>query len=166
MDEGRGTPPWKCLPRPRSGWGQRHKRFCRSGRSREARLTDTQRLEPWMEPQVQGRARGEQAVQRPLRHFQGSLQPGVGSAKEPSGALVVFRTQKTALGPSGCLPPLETPLAPPSFCPGSWTRSPEPECGSRLPPASPHPTPSSSLSPLAPPPPSTPTRLPPRARPL
>lgn len=86
---------------------------------------------------------GEQAEQRPVRHFLGSLQPGMGSTKELPGALATFRTQKTTPGPSECLPPRRPLLTPPSFCPGSWTRSPEPECDSRILPASPptHPQP-------------------------
>ena len=116
-----------------------------------------------MQPQVPRRPRGEQAAQRPLRHFRGSLQPGMGSPEELPGALVTFRTQKTTPGPSECLPPWRPLLTPPSFCPGSWTRSPEPYCDSRIPPASPrphhHPPPASVL--LVPPPPSTaPTSLP------
>ena len=94
-------------------------------------------------PRYGGGPQGEQAEQRPVRHFLGSLQPGMGSTKELPGALAAFRTQKTTPGPSECLPPRRPLLTPPSFCPGSWTRSPEPECDSRILPASPptHPHP-------------------------
>lgn len=63
-------------------------------------------------PGTEEAPRGEQAAQPPLRHFRGSLQPGMGSAEELPGALVAFRTQKTTLGPSECLPSLETPPDP------------------------------------------------------